>query len=131
MPVSSSDTVFLIFLIFFLFAWLPVSVAKFKSFGWRYLVSNRSKEPAELSKWGARCQRAHNNLKDYAPVFIASYLLARYLSFDAKTLTTITWVYLISRILHYLFYGMGQVNLRAISWTVSMAANMYLIIKLI
>lgn len=121
---------FLCFLIFYMFAWLPSSVAKYFSFGPRYLAGNRSKDPGELSKWGARSVRAHNNLKDYAPVFIGTVLLAFYLDFDQSTLAKVVWIYLIARLLHFGLYVAGIPMGRALAWGVSLGANIYLIIKL-
>jgi len=127
----SAQSGFLVFLLFYLFAWLPVSVAKYLSFGAKYLASNRGHEPGELSKWGARAQRAHNNLKDYAPVFIGSVLLAFYRDINPSLLSKIVWTYLIARVIHYAVYTGGLVLARAAAWTISMVANVYLIYLLL
>lgn len=116
--------------ILFMFAWLPVSVGKKRSFGISWLASNRDPLPLkELAPWAARCERAYSNLKDYFPAFIVAILLLGQLNkFDEGT----KWaalVYVIARIGHYTAYGMGNFPVRFASYLMAMTANLFLLLK--
>lgn len=118
--------------ILFLYAFLPVSFGKFKTFGGKWLVSNRKPvQGKELEGWSARCERAHNNLKDNFPGFIAAILLLGMTNkFDDST-AIIAVVYVIARICHYISYGMGIVPLRAVFYFTGLLGNTYLLIKVL
>jgi len=116
--------------LFFLVAWLPSSIAKWKSFGGRWLGSNRNPVVGkELIPWGARAERAHANLKDNFPGFVVAILLLGSLSkFDALT----TWaagLYVIGRVIHFVAYTAGNVLIRALSYFIALSANVYLLSK--
>jgi uncharacterized MAPEG superfamily protein len=114
----------------FLFAFLPSSIGKAKAFGGKWLASNRKPIPGkELPEWAARCERAHNNLKDNYPAFIAAVLiLGLQNKFDAGTASA-SVVYVVARILHFLCYGIGNVLGRAIFYFVGLGTNIYLLVK--
>jgi uncharacterized MAPEG superfamily protein len=116
--------------LFFLFAWLPSSVGKWKSFGPKWLASNREMvNGKEMVAWGARAERAHNNLKDYFPGFVvAIFLLGTLNKFDQSTAIA-SGIFVISRIVHLFSYVAGIVSLRALTYTLGMASNIYLLIK--
>lgn len=116
--------------IFFLLAFVPVSVAKLQSFGPRWLASNRTPlKDKELSKWGARCERAHNNLKDNFPgIVVAILLLGQQGKFDEVTKWT-AGVYLVARLVHYTVYAIGHVPLRAFAYFTGLFANILLLVK--
>lgn len=114
----------------FLFAWLPSSLGKYKSYGTRWLLSNRDPMAGrELVPWGARAERAYANLKDYFPGFVVAILLLGATNrFDYLT----AWasaLYVIGRIGHYLFYVLGNVQLRFVTFVLSMSCNVFLLIK--
>lgn len=116
--------------LFFLVAWLPSSIAKWKSFGGRWLGSNRNPMVGkELLPWGARAERAHSNLKDNFPGFVVAILLLGSLGkFDALT----AWaagLYVAGRVLHFTAYTVGNVPFRALSFFVALSANIYLLTK--
>lgn len=117
--------------LFFLFAWMPVSLAKYQAFGGKWLGSNR--EPVEgksLAPWGQRAERAYNNLKDYFPAFaVTIILLGLTQRFDEATAYA-SAIYVGGRILHYLSYSLGSVKFRFISYVASMGANIFLLVKL-
>lgn len=117
--------------IFFLFAWLPVSVGKWRAFGARWLASNRT-PPAgiELEAWAYRCERAYNNLKDYFPGFIVAILT---LGINNKFDETTKWaalIYIVSRFGHYVVYWIGLVDMRMLFWTLSVLSNLFLLLKI-
>ena len=121
-----------IFTIFFLFAWVPVSIGKWQTFGTGWVKSNR--EPVagkELPAWAARCERAYNNLKDYFPGFIVAILILGSMNkFDTGTKIAAS-VYVLARFGHYIVYGLGFVSMRAVFFSTGLFANVYLLIKII
>lgn len=116
----------------FLFSWFPVSLGKIKTFGSKWAASNRDPLPGkELSGWAARCERAHNNLKDNFPGFIvAILLLGSTQQFDRGT-EIASVIYVISRIGHYITYGIGHVLGRALFYFIGLGSNLYLLLKCI
>lgn len=118
--------------LFFLFAWVPVSVGKMRAFGGKWLASNRTPIPGkELEPWAQRCERAYNNLKDYFPAFVvAVVILGLSGKFDESTRVACL-VYLIGRLGHYVAYGMGIVPLRFVFFSGGLVANTYLLIKIL
>jgi uncharacterized MAPEG superfamily protein len=118
--------------LFYLFAWLPVSLGKMKSFGRNWVFSNR--EPlknSELVPWAARCDRAYNNLKDYFPAFVVAIVLLGILrKFDHST-NLAAIIFVIGRLGHYISYGAGIVPLRAAFFIPALLSNAYLLIKVL
>lgn len=112
--------------ILYLFAWLPSSLAKAKSFGPKWLASNREASGAELVAWGGRCERAYQNLKDNFPGFIIAVLAIELTSTHGTLSLVLCWVYLVCRIGHFMSYGIGLVYPRAILWIGGLAANLCL-----
>jgi len=88
-------------------------------------------EGKTLDGWHARCERAHNNLKDNLPAFIvAVVLLGLTNKFDHSTIIASVG-YVTCRIGHYVSYAIGNVMARAIFFTVGVTANTYLLIKVL
>ncbi len=114
----------------FLFAWVPTSYAKFISFGWKWVASNREPmKDKEMVDWGKRAERAYSNLKDYFPGYIVAILLLGITNHFDVTTAWASGIYVAARILHYFFYVIGNSTLRAIAFIISMSANIYLLIK--
>lgn len=118
--------------VFFLFAWFPSSIGKWKSFGTKWINSNRTPLAGrELLPWAARTERAHNNLKDNFPGFvIAIILLGQLNKFDEGTKWAAT-LYVLFRLSHFITYGIGSVRGRALSYFAALIANLYLLIKVL
>ena len=118
--------------IFFLVAWVPVSIAKKKTFGLRWLASNRNPVSGkELPAWGQRAERAHNNLKDNFPAFITAILLLGVMGkFDNST-QWLSGTYLVARLGHYLAYTLGKVPFRALFYFTGLIANIILLAKIL
>jgi uncharacterized MAPEG superfamily protein len=118
--------------LFFLFAWAPVSVGKFRSFGPKWLASNRNPlQGKELEAWSQRCDRAYNNLKDYFPAFVAAILiLGATGKFDDSTRIA-SMIFFFARIGHYIAYGFGNVPMRAVFFFSGLICNTYLLIKVV
>lgn len=117
--------------IFFLFAWMPVSYGKLKSFGPKYLASNRAHAPKnELLPWAARCDRAYINLKDYFPAYVVAILLLGQLNKFDQTTAVAAIIYVVVRLCHYVSYGAGFVPGRALFFFAGLLANTYLLFKI-
>lgn len=118
--------------LFFLFAWLPGSVGKARSFGFGWVNSNR--EPVkdkELSPWAARADRAYNNLKDYYPAFaVVIILLGTTGRFDEST-SIAAALFVFMRLGHFVCYTCGTVIGRALCYLVAMGANVFLLLKIL
>ncbi|HXH32403.1 MAG TPA: MAPEG family protein [Bacteriovoracaceae bacterium] len=116
--------------LFFLFAFLPVSLGKLQSFGGKWLASNRDRAAGpELVAWAARCERAHANLKDNFPAFaVAILLLGALEKFDGTT-EIAAGLYLAGRVIHFISYGLGNVRVRFLSFVLALVANVVLLWK--
>ena len=121
-----------IFTFLFLFAWVPVSIGKWQTFGTGWIKSNRDPVSGkQLPAWAARCERAYNNLKDYFPGFIVAILILGSMNkFDSGTKIAAS-VYVLARLGHYIVYGLGIVSLRAVFFSVGVLSNVYLLIKIV
>lgn len=106
----------------YLLAWFPASLAKGQTMGTKWLASNRN-APAKLDGWGARSERAYQNLKDYFPGFIVGVFAVEVTASHSSLTLAACWAYLVFRILHFSFYTAGIVPLRAATWTLSLVAN--------
>lgn len=119
--------------LFFVLAWLPASLGKFKTLGARWALSNRNKPIVEkdLPPWAARADRAYNNLKDYFPAFVVAVLLLGTLGkFDEGTKWAAS-VYVVARLTHFASYTAGNVPVRGLSFLTGLFANIYLLIKIL
>jgi uncharacterized MAPEG superfamily protein len=117
--------------ILFSVAWFPASVGKARAFGGKWLASNRNPIPGkELEPWAARCERAHNNLKDNLPAYIVAIIVLGQLNkFDTGTaIASVTFV--AARLLHFISYGIGNVTGRAALFFLGLFANLYLLLKI-
>jgi len=114
----------------FLFSWVPISLAKYRAYGPKWLASNR--EPLvgrELAPWGRRAERAHLNLKENFPAyFVAILLLGITERFDLVT-TYASGLYVVSRLGHYAAYAKGNVNIRFLCYVFALSCNVILLLK--
>jgi uncharacterized MAPEG superfamily protein len=117
---------------FFLFAWLPSSVAKLRSFGGKWLASNRSPLIGkELAPWGARAERAYSNLKDYFPGFVVAILLLGTLNKFNELTAWAAGLYVFARLVHYIAYTAGNVTVRFLAYVLAMSSNVFLLVKVL
>lgn len=116
----------------FLFAWFPVSVGKWKSFGEKWLASNRDPlQEKSLIPWAARCDRAYSNLKDYFPAFIVAVLLLGITNKFNNGTAIASLLFVLARAGHYASYGVGFVRARAIFFAIGIFANVYLLLQVL
>ncbi len=117
---------------FFLFAWLPSSVAKLRSFGGKWLASNRSPLIGkELAPWGARAERAYSNLKDYYPGFVVAILLLGTLNKFNDLTAWAAGLYVFARLVHYIAYTAGNFTFRFLAYVLAMSSNLFLLVKVL
>jgi len=115
--------------IFFCIAWLPASLAKRKTYGRSYLLSNRdTKDLPALPDWAERSHRAYENLKCYFPGFIVAILVLAHLQVSTPGTQVAAIVFTASRLGHFAAYTMGHVLLRALFWGIALVANLFLLI---
>ncbi|MGH8306943.1 MAG: MAPEG family protein [Gammaproteobacteria bacterium] len=127
--MSYEMTILALTTLFYMFSWLPASLAKYHAYGNRWLVSNRSTQGLPpLSELGQRAVRAHENLRDnYLGFAVAILLLAFTGGFSSYTALA-ALVFLIARLVHMPAYILGIPWLRIFSWLVGFAAMLYLLI---
>ena len=113
-----------------LFAFIPASIAKFKSFGPAWLASNRALVSTDLLPWGGRAERAHINLKDNFPGFLVAIILLGTLNkFDHLTMWA-SGLYVLGRIGHFVSYVAGNVQIRFWTYFLGLSANVFLLAKI-
>lgn len=128
--LSMEITALALMSILFLFAFLPVSVGKLQAYGGRWLASNRNPIPGkELPRWAQRCERAHINLKDNFPAFIAAILLLLVLEKTNQMTGYLSLAYVGARVVHYAAYGWGNVMIRFIAYVTGLGINTYLLLS--
>lgn len=114
--------------LFFMLAWLPASVSKYQTYGWGWLLSNRSTAGLPpLPEWGQRAERAHANLMANYPGFTVAVLLLAITGGFTQGTRVAAAVFVAARMLHMLFYIRGAVWPRAISWLLGLTAVLYLL----
>ncbi|MDN5864037.1 MAG: MAPEG family protein [Gammaproteobacteria bacterium] len=112
-----------------LFAFVPASMARARTYGRRWVVSNRETEGLPpLPAWGARAERAHTNLVVNYPAFAAAVLLLAVTGdFDLGTAIA-SAVFVAARIVHMVAYIGGAFWPRTISWALGLAATIYILV---
>lgn len=115
----------------FLFAWIPTSVGKYKSFGGQWLASNRKPLPGKiLLPWAARAENAYSNLKDFFPAYVVAILLLGQLGKFDEVTKYASLLYIVGRVGHYFFYVWGIVPLRFATFVLAMISNVALLVKI-
>lgn len=118
--------------LFFLWAWLPASLAKRFTYGRAYLLSNRDqKDLMPLPPWAERSERAYENLKNYFPAFVVAILVLNHSGTTDLSIQIAAVLYVVSRLAHYTFYTAGIVPGRALAWMVGIFANSYLLLRIL
>lgn len=116
----------------FLFAFIPSSIGKLKSYGGKWVGSNRvPPKDKELLPWAGRVERAYTNLKDYFPAFVVAILLLGVQGKFDETTKIASTVYVIARVLHFVGYGIGNVRARFVFYVLAMLSNVILLYKAI
>ncbi len=114
--------------LFFMLAWLPASVCKYQTYGWGWLLSNRSTAGLPpLPEWGQRAERAHANLMANYPGFAVAVLLLAVTGGFTPSTRMASLLFVAARGFHMLFYIRGEVWPRVITWLLGLGAALYLL----
>lgn len=109
-------------------AWFPASVAKRRTWGDRWLASNRETEGLPpLPAWGRRAVRAHDNLKENFPAWAALLLLVIAMDWQSTTTAWAAAVFPIARLGHITSYVAGYFWPRTICWMIGMVCTLTLV----
>ena len=115
-----------------LLLWTPYIVARLFVWGPITFLTNYPKNfPAEQPTpplWAQRAQRAHLNMVETMPAFIAMIVAADYLVGDSigPTVGAAAQVFFLARIVHAVVYILGVPTLRTPSYLVSWAAILFI-----
>ena len=109
-------------------AWLPASISKYQTYGWGWLLSNRSSEGLKpLPEWGQRAERAHANLMANYPGFAVAVLLLALTGGYTEGTRFAAALFACARVVHMPAYIRGLVWPRVISWVLGLLASLYLL----
>lgn len=115
--------------LFYMFSWVPASLAKYQAYGSGWLTSNRATENLPpLSELGQRAIRAHENLKENYPAFAVAILLLAFSGGFTRDTAIAALVFLVARLIHMPAYIIGVPWLRTLSWAVGFLATVYLLL---
>ncbi len=93
------------------------------------LAGNRE-TPAEFGGWVGRAQRAHRNMLESLPLFIALVLIAQ-IAGKANAMTLVgCQLFFWGRVAHWLIYLAGIPWLRTLAWAVSVAGLILIFLQL-
>lgn len=109
------------------FIWLPATVAKNITYGYKWSASNRGQDDLpDLPDWGGRAERAQDNyVENFAPfavVVLALGLMKGYTYYTGIAAIVFFW----ARVSHLVVYVVGLVYLRTLSWFVGLLSTLYL-----
>lgn len=111
-----------------LLAFFPASLAKARAYGAGWLMSNReTADLAPLPAWGRRAERAHANLKENYPAFVAAVLLATLGGHAGTGAAVASAVFVGARLVHLVAYVAGVFWPRTIAWALGWASTLYLL----
>lgn len=109
------------------FVWLPYYVAKWVTYGYDHMASNRNQDDLDpLPEWGARAQRAQSNyIENFSPFAVAILLLGLSDGFGHYTATAAV-LFFLARLGHLIVYTAGLVYTRSTLYTIGLGATLYL-----
>jgi len=112
-----------------LFAFLPGSIYKSNAYGGLgWLASNRDvSDKPPLTGAAARAERAHDNLKENYPAFVAAVLLLLYSGHSGMGTAVASAVFVAARVLYIPAYIGGHQPLRTSLWLLGWAGTIYIL----
>ena len=108
---------------------VAVSGANFQV-GLAALAGNREGLP-DLTGWAGRAQRAHRNMLENLPLFIALVLIAAVTNKANATTALGAQLFFWGRLAHWLIYVAGIPWLRTLAWLVSVIGLILIFLQLI
>ncbi len=94
------------------------------------LASNREGLPA-LTGWAGQAQRAHHNMLENLPLFIALVLIAQIASRTNATTALGAQLFFWGRLAHAIIYVAGVPWLRTLAWLVSVIGLILIFLQLL
>ena len=112
-----------------LLAFVPGSFYKMQAYGGMpWLASNRELEKKPpLTGAAARADRAHANLKENFPAFVAAILILIYSGHSSTGTAVASAVFVVARILYIPAYIGGIPPLRTLMWSLGWASTLYIL----
>lgn len=127
--MSYEMTILALLTLFYMFSWVPVSLAKYQAYGGTWLASNHSTDGLPpLPELGQRAVRAQENLKESYPGFAVAILLLAFTGGFTQYTVVAALAFLIARLIHMPAYIIGIPILRIFSWAMGFVAMVYLLI---
>lgn len=113
----------------FLLAFIPGALYKTNAYGGlSWLVSNREvSDKPPLTGAAARAERAHANLKENFPAFVAAILILAYSGHYTMGTAVASAVFVAARILYIPVYIGGIPPLRTLFWALGWASTIYIL----
>ena len=109
---------------------LPSTVGLILDKGLAYAAGNRD-EPAEISPWAGRAQRAHRNMLENLPVFAALVLVAQVSDTANETTAVGATIFFWARVAHALVYIAGVPWVRTGAFGVSVVGLVLILIEVL
>ena len=81
--------------------------------GW---VAGPRDQPFQVTGFGGRMVRAHRNLLEIFPQFVAALFVVHAASANGQLAVMGAWVFFVSRLLYVPAYGFGPPGLRSVFW---------------
>ena len=94
------------------------------------LAGNRDR-PIELSGFAGRAQRAHRNMLENLPLFVALVLIAQIAGKTSGLTLLGAHLFFWGRLAHWLIYLAGIAWLRTLAWAVSVAGLVLIFVVLV
>ncbi|MGA7965773.1 MAG: MAPEG family protein [Gammaproteobacteria bacterium] len=113
----------------FLLAFIPGAIYKTNAYGGlSWLVSNRDvTDKPPLTGAAARAERAHANLKENFPAFVAAILILSYTGHYTMGTAVASAVFVVVRLLYIPVYIGGIPPLRTLLWTLGWASTIFIL----
>ena len=94
------------------------------------LAGNRDSLPA-ITGWGGRAARAHRNMMESLPLFVALVLIAHVAGRVNGTVILGEQLFLWARLAHAIIYTLGLPWLRTVAWVISVVGMLLILLQVV
>ena len=94
------------------------------------LAGNRDSLPA-ITGWGGRAARAHRNMMESLPLFVALVLIAHVAGRVNGTVILGEQLFLWARLAHAIIYTVGLPWLRTVAWVISVVGMLLILLQVV
>ena len=94
------------------------------------LAGNRDSLPA-ITGWGGRAARAHRNMMESLPLFVALVLIAHVAGRVNGTVILGEQLFLWARLAHAIIYTVGLPWLRTVAWFISVVGMLLILLQVV